>query len=205
VEEKVRRYVELSDGKIRVALHIHLEEDFYDMANDMASVSVLASDGASSHWVQHAEIFYVGVDDGDLDLDQQPNGHVGLYVSDFCGPAGLPTALCRPSAAELAAGISRAPQILLVYERLAAIFRAALATEYPTVSCHRIKDSEQVENLFELLAKKRLAGIKARVEMERRVVIARKEGRKEEGFKMRRQLAAFKRRMNRLLEAAARF
>ena len=99
----------------------------------------------------------------------------------------------------------RAPQIILIYERLAAIFRAALAVEYPKVPRYRIKDSDEVENLLELLAKERLAGIKARVEMERRVAIARREGRKEEGFKMRRQLAAFKRRMNRLLEAAARF
>ena len=72
---------------------------------------------------------------------------------------------------------------------------------------YRVKDSDQVKNLFERLAKERLAGIEARVEMERRVVIARKEGRKEERIKMRRRLAAdikraMKKRMSKLLEAA---
>ncbi len=89
--------MDLSDGKIRVALLIDIQE--CDAAK--AWVSVMASDGTSFHWVQHAELFY------DEDRHQQPNGHVGLYVSDFCGLANLPTALCRPSAAELAAGISR--------------------------------------------------------------------------------------------------
>ena len=104
----------------------------------------------------------------------------------------------------------RAPQIILIYERLAAIVRAALATQSPTVRRHRIKDSDQVENLFERLAKERLAGIEARVEMERRVVKARKKARKEarKAERMvRHRLAAdikraMKKRMSKLLEAA---
>ena len=67
-----------------------------------AWVSLLAADDSSSSWVQHSDLFY------DNDLDQQPAGQVDLYLSDFVGLApGMPAALCRPSTAEVAAGITR--------------------------------------------------------------------------------------------------
>ncbi len=64
----------------------------------------------------------------------------------------------------------RAPQIILIYERLAAIFRAALAIEHPRVRRYRINYSDEVENLFERLEKERFAGIEARIEMEQRMI-----------------------------------
>ncbi|KAK4034167.1 hypothetical protein C8A01DRAFT_49404 [Parachaetomium inaequale] len=126
------------------------------------------ADGPSSDWVQHSELFY---DDG---LDQQPVGQVDLYLSDFVGLAGVPTACCRPSSAELAAGVSRTPQIILMYERLAAIFRVARHMHSPTEFATEIGDEEQ--NPYEV-AERRVAEARneERNETERRVAEARNE------------------------------
>ena len=64
-------------------------------------LSVLTADDSSSRWVQRAELFH------DDDLDQQPDGQVGLYLSDFLGAISLPASFCRPSALERAIGVSR--------------------------------------------------------------------------------------------------
>jgi hypothetical protein len=66
-----------------------------------AKVSLFTADGTKGHWVQRSEIFY---DDA---LEEQPIGQVGFYISDFLGGQGLPAALCRPSATEIAGGMLR--------------------------------------------------------------------------------------------------
>ncbi|KAK4151194.1 hypothetical protein C8A00DRAFT_36168 [Chaetomidium leptoderma] len=106
LEEKARQYIEKSDGKIRVALILDLQ--YPGMKKS-------------------AELFY----NDDL-LDQQPDGHVGLYISDFLGLASLPAAFRRPSTAESGSGVSRTPQIILTYDRLRAIFRWARHLHEPT-------------------------------------------------------------------------
>ena len=58
---------------------------------------MLVADG----WLLHHELHY------NDNLDQQPIGQVDLYLSDLVTFAGLPPASCRPSTAELAAGIMR--------------------------------------------------------------------------------------------------
>jgi hypothetical protein len=88
----------MSDGQIRLVLIVDIQ--YPDKMN--ASVSLLVADDSGSNWVQHSEIFY----HRDI-YQQQPNGQVDLYMSDFRGHGGLPAALCRPSATEIAAGISR--------------------------------------------------------------------------------------------------
>ncbi len=99
MERKSRQYIDLSDGKIRVALIIDIQYP----GMKKAWVSLLAADNSSSSWVQRSDLFY----DDDLG-QQQPAGHVALYLSDFVGLApGLPVAVCRPSSAEVAAGITR--------------------------------------------------------------------------------------------------
>ena len=66
-----------------------------------AWVSLLVEDDSSAHWIQHHEVYY------DESLDQQPVGQVDLYLSDFVGYDGLRAFYCRPSTAELAAGMTR--------------------------------------------------------------------------------------------------
>lgn len=105
MEEKARQYIELSDGNIRAVLILDLQYK----GTKKAWVSLLvAAENSSSRWVQHSQLFH------DDHLDQQPDGQVDLYLSDFLGPAGLPAAICRPSADELAAGVSR----LVLWSRL---------------------------------------------------------------------------------------
>jgi hypothetical protein len=65
------------------------------------TVSLLTADGTKGHWVQRSEVFH------DDTSEEQPIGQLGFYISDFLGPQGLPTAFCRPSAAELAGGMLR--------------------------------------------------------------------------------------------------
>jgi hypothetical protein len=66
-----------------------------------ATISLFVADGPEGYWLQHRVIFY------DDKLLEQPTGQLSLYLSDFLGAQGLPTAYCRPSAAEMATGISR--------------------------------------------------------------------------------------------------
>jgi hypothetical protein len=93
VERKARQYIDSSDGKIQAVLILDLQ--YRGMKK--AWVSLLAADG----WAQHHELYH------DDNLDQQPVGQIDLYLSDLVGFAGLPAAYCRPSAAELAAGITK--------------------------------------------------------------------------------------------------
>ena len=94
MERKSRQYIDSSDGKIRVALIIDLQYP----GIKKAWVSLLAAGDPASSWA----LFH------DDDLDQQPAGQVALYLSDFVGLAsGIPAAFCRPSATEVAAGITR--------------------------------------------------------------------------------------------------
>lgn len=87
----------MSDGQIQLVLIVDIQ--YPDMKK--VSLSVMMAGDPGSGWVQHSEIFYHG------SFLQPPGGQVDLYLSDFLGQTGLPAALCRPSATELAAGISR--------------------------------------------------------------------------------------------------
>lgn len=97
MERKARQYIDSSDGKIQAVLNIDLQYP----GLKKAWVSLRVGDDLSSRWIQHHELFH---DDA---LEQQPVGQVDLYLSDFVGRAGVPTAYCRPSTAELAVGVTR--------------------------------------------------------------------------------------------------
>jgi hypothetical protein len=92
VERKAHQYIESSDGKIQAVLILDLQ--YPDMKK--AWVSLLTADG----WLPHHDLYH------DDDDNQQRDGHVDLYLSDFVGSAGLPPAYCRPSTDD-AAGITR--------------------------------------------------------------------------------------------------
>jgi len=102
VERKVLQYIECAEGEIQAVIVLDAQ---YPKAN-RAKVALRVTDGTTADttagtWVRYFETIY------DDDLVEQPEGEIGLYVSDFVGPAGLPTALCRPSAAETVAGVQR--------------------------------------------------------------------------------------------------
>ncbi|KAH6618257.1 hypothetical protein B0J18DRAFT_436945 [Chaetomium sp. MPI-SDFR-AT-0129] len=120
VQRKSRQYLNLSDGKVQAVLIVDIQ--YPDMKK--AWFRLLTIDDLSSPWV----LFY----DDDLNPDQQPTGEVALYLSDFLGLApGIPAVLCRPSATEVSAGITRNPTIAISYERLRAIFRRARRSHDP--------------------------------------------------------------------------
>ncbi|KAK3300414.1 uncharacterized protein B0H64DRAFT_369672 [Chaetomium fimeti] len=149
---KACQYIDMSDGKIRVAMILDLQ--YPDMKKGWVSLRV--ADDSSSYWAKQSELFY------DEDLAQQPVGQVGLYLSDFLGPAGLRPAFCRPSASELAAGITRDPAIPLPYEKLQAIFRRSRYISNPKEFTMEPGDEE--ENIY--LYMNRLAEIRNEVRIE---------------------------------------
>ncbi|KAK4237598.1 hypothetical protein C8A03DRAFT_44569 [Achaetomium macrosporum] len=163
VERKARQYIESSDGKIQAVLILDLQYP----SMKKAWVSLLAAD-SSSRWIQHHEVYH------DDNIDHQPVGQVDIYLSDFIGFAGLPAAYCRPSTAELAAGITRKPTITLTYQRLRAIFGRARYLHKPTEFTTEVGDEEG--NPYEE-AERRVT--EARLETERRVAEARNEERAE--------------------------
>lgn len=134
MESKARDYINLTDGKIQAVLILNLE---YPRLTE-AWVSLWAANGPPDHLIQDHVLYF----DDSLDA-QQPVGQVGLFLSDFVGLAGLPAAYCRPSAAELDAGITRFddflfrncnksnssfdrnPTVILTYDKLRSIFRWA--------------------------------------------------------------------------------
>ncbi|KAK4653370.1 hypothetical protein QC762_507410 [Podospora pseudocomata] len=128
-----------------------------------AWVSLLVT-GSPSDWVQHSELYH------DDDLVEQPVGQVDLYLSDLVSLAGVPTAFCRPSTVELAAGVTRNPTITITFERLRAIFRKARHLHNPTKFTTEATDQEQ--NPYEE-AERRVA--EERSEAERRVAEERSE------------------------------
>jgi hypothetical protein len=142
VERKVVQHIECSEGDIRAAIVLDVQ---YPKAN-RAKIALRVADGTvAGTWVLYFKTLY------DDNLVEQPEGEVGLYISDFIGPAGLPTAFCRPSAAETAAGVqrfvfqllwkkrkkkkltpNRDPQVILTYDRLRKIFLKARAIHQGT-------------------------------------------------------------------------
>ena len=107
MERKARQYINLSDGKIQAVLILDLEYPHLTKA----WVSLWAVNGPPDHLIQDHVLYF----DDSLN-DQQPVGQVDLYLSDFVGSAGLPAVYCRPSAAELDAGITRFANLL--FEKL---------------------------------------------------------------------------------------
>lgn len=97
------QYIECAEGEIQAAIIIDAQ---YPKAT-RAKFALRVADGTTTGaWIRYFEPIY------DDDLVKQPEGDVGLYISDFLGPAGLPTTFCRPSAAETAAGIQRFVSLL---------------------------------------------------------------------------------------------
>jgi hypothetical protein len=68
---------------------------------DDSEAANLGTHNSSMHWIRDHELYH------DDNLDQQPAGQLELYLSDFTGLARPLVDYCRPSAAELAAGIRR--------------------------------------------------------------------------------------------------
>ncbi|KAK4033874.1 hypothetical protein C8A01DRAFT_49609 [Parachaetomium inaequale] len=180
VEEKARQYIELSDGKIRAVLILDLQ--YKGMKK--AWVSLLTADKSSSRWVQHSQLFH------DDNLNQQPDGQVDLYLSDFFGSAGLPAAFCRPSAVELATGVPRS------------IVRRARHMHDPTKFSIEVGDEE--EHPSETAAR-RVAETEQRVRHEERIEADRRAAetaaeterrvRREERIEAERRVAEVQRRL----------
>jgi hypothetical protein len=98
VKRKLIQYIDCAEGEIQAAMAFNAQ---YPNAT-RAKVALLVVDGATTGtWAQDFETFY------DDKLVKQPDGQLGLYISDFLGPAGLMPAFCRPSTSEVAAGVSR--------------------------------------------------------------------------------------------------
>jgi hypothetical protein len=160
VERKVAQYIECAEGDIQAAIILDVQ---YPKAN-RAKVALRVADGTTTGtWVRYFDTIY------DDNLTEQPEGEVGLYLSDFIGPAGLPAAFCRPSAAETAADVQRFvsqlfflflfyrklrphsdPQVHLSYERLRKIFLKARAIYQGT---YGLGDGEKQEedNIYTIL------------------------------------------------------
>jgi len=90
------QYINNTKGEIQAVFIVDMQ---YPTVTK-ATISLFVADGPEGYWLQRRVIFY---DDA---LEEQPIGQLGLYISDFLGVQGLPTAYCRPSAAEIATGIS---------------------------------------------------------------------------------------------------
>lgn len=140
MEAKAVDYIAHTDGDIRAVLVLNLNYPGADKAEVGLFVADTSSDeGSLGRWVLRSSTVH------DDNLDEQPAGQVHLYLSDFLGRAGLPTASTRPSATELADEITRfvpfprvfsthnammltlspsrsEPQIILTYKQLRAIF-----------------------------------------------------------------------------------
>ncbi|KAK0655489.1 hypothetical protein B0T16DRAFT_304411, partial [Cercophora newfieldiana] len=123
VERKAVQYIECAEGGIQAALLLKVQ---YPKAN-WAKVALRIADGtAAGAWAHFFDTIH------DDNLAEQPEGEVGLYLSDFIGPADLPAAFCRPSAAETIAGVQRDPQVRLTFERLRKIFHKSRAIHQGT-------------------------------------------------------------------------
>jgi len=137
VERKARDYIGLSDGKIQAVLIL----DLHYPNLTKAWVSLLVANGPPDYLIHNHVLYFDG------NLDQQPAGQVGFYLSDFAGLASLPAAYCRPSAAELDAGITRNPTVILTYDKLRAIFRWARHVHDPAKFTIEVGDEPQNSRL----------------------------------------------------------
>ena len=104
MESKATRYIVDTQGDIATVLILEVHHP----RADSASVSLIVADGVQARWVQRGEIFYSD------QLVDQPEGQVGFYVSDFLR-GSIPQELRRPSATELAAGLSRSVPFLPIF------------------------------------------------------------------------------------------
>ncbi|KAH6628189.1 hypothetical protein F5144DRAFT_492561 [Chaetomium tenue] len=140
VERKLVQYVELTGGKIEAAVALNGQYP----SGRSAQVALRVVDGATTGtWVQYFDTVY------DEDCATQPDGQLGLYISDFLGPAGLPVNFCRPSTAERASGVSRDPQVTLTYKRLRSIFLKARSIHQGTYPGDGYDDVENDFTIFE--------------------------------------------------------
>lgn len=104
MESKATRYIVDTQGDIATVLILEVHHP----RAESASVSLVVADGAQARWVQRGEIFYSDR------LADQPEGQVGFYVSDFLRGT-IPQEFRRPSATELAAGLSRSVPLLSIF------------------------------------------------------------------------------------------
>ncbi|KAK0711800.1 hypothetical protein B0H67DRAFT_586331 [Lasiosphaeris hirsuta] len=116
VEDKAENYIRGTHGKVQVVIVLNVL--YPDLEEAVVSLLVATHDDGF-RWEQRRKVIH-------SDHLEQPDGVVGLYLSDFCGPAGLPAAYCRPPA-----GVSRNPVMTISYRVLGAIFRAARHAQYP--------------------------------------------------------------------------
>ncbi|KAH6612912.1 hypothetical protein B0J18DRAFT_470263 [Chaetomium sp. MPI-SDFR-AT-0129] len=134
-------YIKCAEGDIQAAIVLDVQ---YRKAN-RAKVALCVADGtAAGTWVRYFDTIY------DEKLVEQPEGEVGLYLSDFIGPTNLPVSFCRPSAAETAAGIQRNPQVRLTYEQLRKIFLKARAI-YQGRYEPRNGEEEEEDNIYTII------------------------------------------------------
>ncbi|KAK3363824.1 hypothetical protein B0T25DRAFT_442771 [Lasiosphaeria hispida] len=132
--------MDCAEGEIQAAIALDTQ---YPKAT-WAKVALRVVDGATTTgtWVQDFETLY------DDKLVEQSDGQLGLYISEFLGPAGLMPAFCRPSTSEVAAGVSRDPQIILTYDRLRSIFLKARSIHQGT---YHEGDYDEVETMFTII------------------------------------------------------
>ncbi|KAK5651280.1 hypothetical protein OQA88_12624 [Cercophora sp. LCS_1] len=135
VEAKALQYIKSSGGKIRAVIVFNIN---YPKANKV-TVSLVTADNSipgGHHWLQYAEILYSD------NTEEQAIGQID--------PADLPASFCRPSAAEVNAGVQREPQIVLTYGQLRREFRKALAVYREETYLEDFAE----ETIFEKLARK---------------------------------------------------
>ncbi|KAH8896821.1 hypothetical protein GQ53DRAFT_890208, partial [Thozetella sp. PMI_491] len=142
-ENKAVQYIDGTHG--RIAAVLLLDPSYPDARR--AKVSLLVADCSQSHlahhWVQRGSLFF------DEDIDAQRTGQVGFYVSDFLRGGALPHAYCRPSAAELASGVSRDPQIVLTYKQLRSIFLNARKVHIEVMETEEDEEDDAYPTLIE--------------------------------------------------------
>jgi len=117
VEDKAENYINGSNGKIQAV--VILDALYPDLEEAVVSLLVAAHDDGF-RWEQRRQVIH-------SDHLEQPDGVVGLYLSDFCGPSGLPAAYCRPPA-----GVSRFVFHSSFYLFLPAILTRSISTGIPS-------------------------------------------------------------------------
>lgn len=140
MERKLVQYIECTEGKIQAAIAFNAQ---YPEGTRAEVALCVADGGTAGTWVHYFQTIY------DDKLVNQPDGQLGLYISNFFGPAGFPPAFCRPSTAEVARGISRGPQVILTFEQLRRIFLKARSIHQGTYHWDNYNDVESTSTILQ--------------------------------------------------------
>ncbi|GJC86299.1 hypothetical protein ColLi_09137 [Colletotrichum liriopes] len=113
VEEKALIWAESVDGS-RACIVLVIDIQYRKAQRATVSMLVADCDGRGGpYWAMRGEAFYV---EG---TDEQPEGVVDLYISDFLGSDGLPDAFIRPYCGDAnQAGFPRTAQATVTFENL---------------------------------------------------------------------------------------